>query len=63
MSKLQGSSFDNRFARDMVTDHRKAIVEYRQESRRDDSAGQYAKDSLPTLEKHLQTAESLEGGR
>jgi putative membrane protein len=63
MSKLAGSSFDNRFARDIVADHRKDIREYQQEARRDDAAGQYAKDSLPTLEKHLQTATSLEGGR
>jgi putative membrane protein len=60
MSRLAGSLFDNRFTRDMVADHRKDIREYQQEARRDDAAGQYAKDSLPTLEKHLQTATSLE---
>jgi putative membrane protein len=63
MSKLSGAAFDRAFKRDMVADHKKDIQEYRREARMQDAAGQYAKDSIPTLEKHLQTAESLPSGR
>jgi putative membrane protein len=60
MAKMKGAEFDKRFAKDMVADHKKDIAEYKKESSQQDAAGQYAKDSLPTLQKHLETAQSLE---
>jgi putative membrane protein len=59
MSKMTGARFDSQFARDMVTDHKKDISEYQREAKKNDAAGNYAKEALPTLQKHLQTAESL----
>jgi putative membrane protein len=60
MAKLQGAVFDKAFAQHMVMDHKKDIAEYKKASTKGDDAGQYAKDSLPVLEKHLQTAQSLQ---
>jgi putative membrane protein len=62
MAKLQGPAFDKAFAQHMVMDHKKDIAEYKKASTKGDDAGQYAKDSLPVLEKHLQTAQSLQKG-
>jgi putative membrane protein len=62
LSKLSGAAFDRRFVQDMVMDHRNAIREYQRASKAKDSIGQYASDSLPTLRKHLRTAQSLESG-
>jgi putative membrane protein len=60
MAKLQGAAFDKALAQHMVMDHKKDIAEYKKASTKGDDAGQYAKDSLPVLEKHLQTAQSLQ---
>src|SRR5262249_6164904 len=49
MSKLSGDKFDREFAKHMVTDHKKDIKEYENEAKRDDAAGTYAKEALPTL--------------
>jgi putative membrane protein len=62
LSKLSGAAFDRRFVQDMVMDHRNAIREYERESKAKDPVSQYAGDSLPTLRKHLRTAQSLESG-
>jgi putative membrane protein len=60
MSKMQGAAFDEAFAQHMVMDHKKDIAEYKKAAAKKNDAGQYAKDSLPVLEKHLQTAQSIE---
>jgi len=60
MAKTQGPAFDKEFAQHMVMDHKKDIAEYKKAAKKNDDAGQYAKDSLPVLEKHLQTAASLQ---
>jgi len=62
MSKLSGDSFDRAFAKEMVADHKKDIKEYEKEAKKNDAAGAYAKETLPTLHKHLETAQSLSGG-
>jgi putative membrane protein len=62
MSKLSGDKFDREFAKHMVTDHKKDIKEYEKEAKKNDAAGAYAKEALPTLRKHLETAQSLSGG-
>jgi putative membrane protein len=59
MSKLSGAKFDIEFARHMVGDHKKDISEYDKEAKKSDAAGAYAKETLPTLRKHLETAQSL----
>ena len=60
MAKLTGARFDSEFAKMMVADHKKDISEYQRASKKNDEVGAYAKESLPVLEKHLQTAQSLE---
>jgi len=61
LSKLSGSQFDRQFARMMVMDHRKDISEFKLQARNTkDSVGQFASQTLPTLQKHLQAAEKLE---
>ena len=57
---LSGDSFDNSFAKAMVSDHESDIKEYQKEAQKADAVGAYAKESLPTLQKHLQAAQKLE---
>ena len=61
MSKLTGAKFDHEFARHMVADHKKDIREYENETKKHDAASSYASETLPTLQKHLEAAESLNG--
>ena len=64
LSKLHGAAFDRAFGRDMVTDHRHDIAQYQKAAKSKDSAlAGYARDSLPTLQKHLKAAESITQGR
>jgi putative membrane protein len=59
MSKLSGAKFDQEFIKDMVADHKKDVKEYEAEAKKKDAAGSYASETLPTLRKHLETAQSL----
>lgn len=61
LSKLQGAKFDHEFAEYMVKDHRKDIAEYEKAARMTGDVGQLARDTLPTLHKHLSEAEKLGG--
>lgn len=61
MSKLSGVKFDQEFAAHMVADHKKDIKEYEKAAKKQDAVGNYAKETLPTLRKHLETAQSLNG--
>jgi len=64
LAGLSGRNFDRAFAKDMVRDHEKDIAAFRKEAKAGSgSAADYAKASLPTLEKHLRMAEALENGR
>jgi putative membrane protein len=56
---LSGASFDRTFAKDMVKDHQEDIQKFQKEANKADAAGTYAKDTLPTLQKHLQQAQQL----
>jgi putative membrane protein len=62
MSKLSGDEFDKQFAMHMVMDHQKDIAAYQAQAR--DAASPevaaFAKETLPTLEKHLKAAQSIE---
>ena len=59
--KLKGKMFDRRFAHDMVMGHETAIAAYDKESRDGQNADlkAYAKQDLPTLEKHKTAAQGL----
>lgn len=61
MAKLTGADFDKEFAHHMVMDHKKDIAEYEEESKEkgDPQVLKYVSETLPTLKKHLQTAETL----
>ena len=63
MSKLSGAAFDSHFVKHMVDDHKKDIAAYQKESKKQDGqVSQYAGATLPTLQKHLETAQSLAKG-
>jgi putative membrane protein len=59
--KLKGAAFDRRFEKDMVQGHETAIAAYDKESRDAENADlkAYAKQTIPTLEKHKNAAEQL----
>jgi putative membrane protein len=60
MSKMSDSTFDREFAKEMVADHKKDISEFEKEAKKkNDPAATFANDTLPTLRKHLETAQSL----
>jgi putative membrane protein len=60
LSKLSGNAFDKQFATEMVSDHKKDIQKYQQAAKKkNDPVADYANQTLPTLQKHLQTAQSL----
>ena len=43
----------------MVEDHKNDIKEFEAQAKGTDDVARFAKDTLPTLQKHLQTAQSL----
>ncbi|HEY3622457.1 MAG TPA: DUF4142 domain-containing protein [Roseiarcus sp.] len=60
LQQLSGSDFDKEFIRVMVEDHQKDIAEFKQEAGNGHGpVQQLAAQTLPTLEKHLQIAKSL----
>ncbi len=62
LSKLSGAEFDKAFTHVVARDHRTAIAEFRREAAHgtDPEMKKYASDTLPTLEHHLQLAETAE---
>lgn len=63
MSKLNGAAFDKAFAAHMVADHKKDIAAYKKaSSSKEPNVAAYASETLPTLQKHLQAAQSLQKG-
>jgi len=61
LSGMRGRDFDREFIRYMVDDHRKDISDFREEAREgNDPAAQLARRQLPTLQKHLDIALSLQ---
>jgi putative membrane protein len=66
LSKLSGDAFDKQFAKHMLMDHKKVISEYTADSKKKDPTASYASDTVATLQKHLEMAQSLTkslGGR
>ena len=58
LSKLSGSEFDREYMRDMVKDHEGDVAEFRRETQagKDADAKAFARQTLPTLEDHLNEA-------
>jgi putative membrane protein len=60
LGHLSGAAFDREFAGYMVKDHKKDIAEFEKQARVGDaSTAALARKTLPTLRKHLETAEQL----
>jgi putative membrane protein len=62
LSKLNGSAFDQAYARSMTRDHVQDIAAFRQESANgtDPNIKQFATATLPTLQEHLRDARAME---
>jgi len=60
LSKLSGAQFDKAFAKDMVKDHKEDVAKYQKEAKSKGPLAQFAQQTVPVLQKHLQTAQSLE---
>jgi putative membrane protein len=61
LSTMSGVKFDNAFAKAMISDHKRAIATYKQQSKSKGPLADFATETLPTLQEHLETAESLAG--
>jgi putative membrane protein len=59
LKMLSGASFDRSFASSMVKDHQADIKEYQRQSGKSDPTGAFAKETLPTLQEHLKTAQTV----
>ncbi len=60
LSALSGEQFDRHFVQGMVKDHKEDIAKYEKEANGSGAAADYAKQILPDLRKHLQTAQQLQ---
>jgi putative membrane protein len=61
LAKLSGPEFDREFAKSMVKGHKEAIGKFEAASKGDDDVAKFAQDTLPTLQKHLEQAQSIAG--
>ncbi len=59
LSKLSGTQFDQQFAQDAISDHKQDISKFEKEAKSTGPLADFAQQTLPTLQKHLQTAQSL----
>jgi putative membrane protein len=59
LAKLSGAAFDKEFTDEMVKDHKQAIAEFEAQASGSGDVANFAKDTVPTLKKHLKTAQSL----
>jgi len=59
--KLRGASFDRRYIHEMIEGHTAAITTYKKvaDDAQNEDLRQYASETLPTLEKHLDGAKDL----
>jgi len=62
MQNLSGQDFDKQFVKHMVHDHEKDIKEFQKESEKGDDSDvkSFASQTLPKLQEHLTTAQTLE---
>lgn len=63
LQRLRGRAFDRAYVRDQVKEHQQAVQLFQQEVAQgtDPDVKSFAQQTLPTLQQHLQTAESLSG--
>ena len=61
LATLSGSEFDREFTKAMVKGHKEAISKFEAASKGDDDIAKFAQDTLPTLQKHLEQAQSIAG--
>jgi len=63
--KLKGEAFDHRYIQEMIIGHTKAIAVYKKEAAdaQNPTLKSYAEQTLPTLQKHLDSAKALEKGK
>jgi putative membrane protein len=59
LSKMSGAQFDRDFAKLMVEGHRQMIAKYQPETKKSGPIGDMAKETMPTLQHHLQMAQEL----
>jgi putative membrane protein len=59
LERLHGRAFDREFASYMVKDHRKDIAEFEAEARGRGPTADLARQTLPTLRKHLAMAQEI----
>ncbi|HVZ52147.1 MAG TPA: DUF4142 domain-containing protein [Pseudolabrys sp.] len=59
LSKASDARFDREFKQAMIKDHKEAIAMYRKEAKGKGPLASFAQKTIPTLEKHLKTAEAL----
>lgn len=59
LSKLSGAQFDRAYMQNMVSDHKKDVAEFKKEasSGKDNDLKNFASQTVPTLESHLQDAQ------
>ena len=62
LSKLSGATFDRAYMKEMVADHKEDVSEFRKESTKgtDPEVKAFAAKTLPTLEHHLEMAQTTE---
>jgi putative membrane protein len=60
--KLKGAAFDKKYVHEMIAGHTKAIEVYKKEAAdsQNEALKNYAEQTLPTLQKHLDAAKALE---
>jgi putative membrane protein len=58
LSKLSGAAFDREYMKHQVSDHKKVVSEFKSATKntRDPDVKQFAEQTLPVIEEHLQMA-------
>jgi putative membrane protein len=59
MQKLSGAAFDRAYMKEMLSDHKKDVSEFRKQAKsaKDPDVKAFASRTLPTLEEHLHLAQ------
>ena len=62
LEKLSGEQFDKAYMKDMVKDHKEDVAAFQKESNsgKDSAVKSFASETLPTLQDHLKSAETIE---
>jgi putative membrane protein len=61
LEKLSGDQFDRAYMKDMVKDHQKDVAEFQKQAQtgKDPAIKNFAQQTLPTLQSHLQEAQQI----